>query len=265
MITITSAQNPVIKDVKSLKSRKYREEKGLFFAEGSRIVEEAVKENNDVIYTIISEDYISENESSFLLDKLEKSTSRNYVVPSGLFKELSDTETPQGILAVIALKKYSFNDKAINNGLFLILDMIRDPGNMGTIIRTADAAGLTGVVITGGCVDAYNPKVVRSTMGSIFHIPLYYFDTGIDAIRFLKAKGIKIYASHLKGACSIYEADLTCPAAIIIGSEADGISEDTALQADMLVRIPMNGKAESLNASVAAGIIMYEAVRQRQK
>lgn len=263
MISIISSQNPLIKEVKSLKSRKDREAKGLFFVEGSRIVEEAANENTDIKYTVISEDYASGDEGRRLSGILEKSGCRNYMVPDGLYKQLTDTETPQGILAVIGLGERRTIDDTGSDDLYVILENIRDPGNMGTIMRTADAAGFTGVIVSSGCVDVYNTKVLRATMGSIFHIPVYYCSTAPDAVRLLKSKGIKVYASHLKGSCSLYEADMTVPASIVIGSEAEGVSEETALSADMLIRIPMPGRAESLNASVAAGIMMYEAVRQR--
>jgi len=263
MILISSNRNPLIKEVKSLKNKKDRDEKGLFFVEGCRIVEEALNGNSDIAYTIVSEEFNLGGGNGSFNKKLEGLGCNNYIVPGRLFREIAETETPQGILAVIRLKRQSLIDEAIKDGLYAILDMIRDPGNMGSIIRTADAAGFTGIAVTKGCVDVYNPKVLRSTMGSLFHIPIYHCDCAIDAIKLFKLKGIKIYSSHLTADCSIYEADMTTPLALIIGSEAGGVSGAAVLQADMLVRIPMAGKAESLNASVAAGIIMYEAVRQR--
>jgi RNA methyltransferase, TrmH family len=264
MILITSNQNSIVKEIKSLKNRRDREEKSLFFVEGVRIVEEAIKENADVRYSVLTEDFISCAENADLPGKLEKMGCRNYIVSDKLFKEISDTETPQGILAVIGMKQQDLESMVIKDSLFVILDSLRDPGNMGAIIRTADAAGFTGVLISRGCVDVYNPKVLRSTMGSIFHIPVFYCEDIIAAIKSIKGKGIKIYASHLMGESSIFETDMTAGTAIIVGSEAEGISSEAAAAADMLVSIPMCGRAESLNASVAAGIIMYEAVRQRR-
>lgn len=145
----------------------------------------------------------------------------------------------------------------------VILDSIQDPGNMGTIIRTADAAGFRGIIISKGCVDPYNPKVLRTTMGSIFHIPLHLCDNLKKTLTEIKASNIRIYATHLKGSKNYYETDMTGNVAIIIGNEANGISNESQLMADELIRIPMPGKAESLNASVAAGLLMYESLRQR--
>lgn len=134
---------------------------------------------------------------------------------------------------------------------------------MGTIIRTADAAGFTGIIVSQGCVDVYNPKVLRSTMGSIFHIPLFFSDNLGETIQILKSKGTKIYAAHLKGTSNYFQLDMHNDTAIIIGNESKGISAEIAALADELVKIPMIGKAESLNASVAAALLMYESVRQR--
>jgi rRNA methylases len=262
MNLITSSQNAVIKDVKSLKSRKAREDKELFYVEGSRIVDEALKDNADIIEVIVAEAFAIDPQNESMLSRMDLLNIKVYYIADKLFKELTDTETPQGILAVMKIKKTDPDNIAKNKGLFVILDSIRDPGNMGTIIRTADAAGFSGIIVSKGCVDVYNPKVLRSTMGSIFHIPIYQYDKTIDAIRFIKTKGYKVLASHLDGSVSVFDAKIGESAAIVIGSEAEGISEEAAAMADILVRIPMAGRAESLNASVAAGILMYEAVRQ---
>lgn len=265
MINITSGQNPLIKEARSLKNRKDREEKGLFFIEGVRIIEEALKENTDLKYIIASDGFISAGRNGRLPDMLKNRGVNFIVVPDSLFRELSDTETPQGILAVVGIKKPVLSAAVKPDGLYAILDSIRDPGNMGTIIRTADAAGFDGIVVTKGSVDVFNPKVLRSTMGSVFHVPIYQSEDISDAISLFKSGGLKVYASHVDGTGSIYEADMTVGTVIIIGSEAEGISGEAVLQADLLVRVPMPGRAESLNASVAAGIMMFEAVRQRNK
>lgn len=263
MIDITSSRNPVIREVRSLKNRKDREEKGLFFIEGARIVEEALASGAALSYVIMAESFVHGPDGLAASRKIGAAGVKCYIVPDSLFDALGDTKTPQGILAVSEIKAPGLPDAGFEKGLFVVLDGVRDPGNMGTIIRTADAAGFTGVIATAGCVDVYNPKVLRSTMGSIFHIPVFFQDDIAGTIRLLKSKGVRIVASHLSGGCSIYEADMTMPSALVIGSEAEGISRETAAAADVFVRIPMPGSAESLNASVAAGVMMYEAVRQR--
>lgn len=263
MNLISSSQNDVIKRLKSLKSRKGREETGLFYVEGFRSVDEAIKEKTDIAEIVVSQEFLSNSHNENILSRIDFLNITEHLLTDKLFKEITDTETPQGILAIMKIKKLDPDNIAGNEGLFLILDSIRDPGNMGTIIRTADAAGFSGVVVSRGCVDVYNPKVLRSTMGSIFHIPIYQFDDIMDAIRFMKSRGLRMLATHLEGNVSAFEVHMSGGVAIIIGSEAEGVSAEAISMADTLVRIPMVGKAESLNASVAAGILMYEAVRQR--
>ena len=263
MILISSSQNPVVKEIKSLKSRRDREKKGLYYVEGLRIVEEALKENADIAELAVSEEFASYHQDAGLLGKIEKLNIKTYLFTPKLFKEITDTETPQGILAIMRIRKHELKHELDKNGLYVILDSIRDPGNMGTIIRTADAAGFSGVILSKGCVDVYNPKVLRSTMGSVFHMPVYQVGDVLETTKFLKLNGVSIYVSHLEGKVSIFEADMISGAAIVIGSEAEGVCEELKAMADLLVRIPMPGKAESLNASIAAGIMIYEAVRQR--
>lgn len=263
MIDITSSQNAVIKEVRSLKNRKDREEKGLFFIEGVRIVEEALAAGAAIRYTVMAESFEQGSDGHDASGKIGSAGVKSYVVPDRLFDTLGDTRTPQGVLAVAEIKPPELREACFADSLFVVLDSVRDPGNMGTIIRTADAAGFTGVIASGGCVDVYNPKVLRSTMGSVFHIPVYFYGDIVEIISLLKSKGVRVVASQLSGGYSIYQTDLTVPTALVIGSEAEGISKEAAAAADQLVKIPMPGRAESLNASIAAGVIMYEAVRQR--
>ncbi len=262
MIDITSSQNRIVKEVRSLKNRRDREEKGLFFIEGVRMLEEALAAGAETEYAVMAEAFGQGPAGLDMRERLEAAGVKCHTVPSSLFDTLGDTKTPQGVLAVLRIKASDIMEACFTGGLFVILDGVRDPGNMGTIIRTADAAGFAGVIAAGGCVDLYNPKVLRSTMGSLFHIPVYFYEDTAGVIGLLKSKGVRVAASSLSGGCSIYRADLTAPAALIVGSEAEGISRETAAAADILVKIPMPGRAESLNASVAAGIMIYEAVRQ---
>ncbi|PNT93528.1 23S rRNA (guanosine(2251)-2'-O)-methyltransferase RlmB [Clostridium thermosuccinogenes] len=265
MNIITSSQNPVVKEVKSLKIRKHRDEKGLFFIEGTRFVEEALKEKAGICKIVITDAFHSNPANGELLNRIKSAGYETYILSDRLFREISDTENPQGILAVIRRKTYSLEDILSGSSFLLILDSLQDPGNLGTIIRTADAAGVDGVILSKGSVDLYNPKVLRSTMGSVFHVPALYADDLTKAIGIVKSAGFKVYAAHLKGKTSYFNVDLKKNIAVIIGNEANGIREEVAEQADMLVKIPMSGKAESLNASVAAGLLMYEVVRSRLK
>lgn len=259
---ITSNQNSLIKEIKGLEIRKNREEKGLFIAEGLRFVEEAIKEKAQIDKIVVSNMFLESKSGSDIIDKIYNMGLSCYGVTDKIFKEISDTQTPQGILAVIKKKDAELSDIIKCNNKIVMLESLQDPGNMGTIIRTADAAGMTGVILSKGCVDVYNRKVLRSTMGSVFHLPIHRTDDFVGVINKFKEKGIKVYASHLDGSMDYYDIDECHNAAVIIGNEANGISDEAAMAADCLVKIPMPGRAESLNASVAAGILMYEVLRK---
>ncbi|NJD02226.1 MAG: RNA methyltransferase [Ruminiclostridium sp.] len=263
MILISSNKNPVFKEIISLKNRRDREEKGLYYVEGLRIVEEALNGNADIAGIAISEEFAADSRNTGILSRIEVLKVKSYLFTSKLFKEITDTETPQGILAIMGIRKHELKHGLDKNGLYVIMYSIRDPGNLGTIIRTADAAGFSGVILSKGCVDLYNPKVLRSTMGSVFHIPVYQAGDISEMIKLLKSNTIRILVSHLEGKVGLFETDMSLGAALVIGSEAEGVCEELRASADVLVRIPMFGKAESLNASVAAGVMIYEAVRQR--
>lgn len=263
MIKLTASKNPLIKEVRSLKNRDEREEKSLYFIEGVRFVEEALKEKADIKYAIVSETFFKNAGINSIMKNISDNRIKCYMIPDSLFSSISDTKNPQGILAVLGFERKKLNESSLNGGMLIILDKIKDPGNMGTIIRTADAAGCECIILPDGCVDIYNPKVLRSTMGSVYHIPVYHCGSVIEAADFLRIKDYRVCASHLEGSVNIYEANLTGNLALIIGSEAEGISEDAAQSSDMLVKIPMKGRAESLNASVAAGVMLFEAMRQR--
>lgn len=262
MIRLTGSQNPLVKEIRALKNKSGREEKGHFFIEGMRFVAEALKEKIHIRYLMVSDTFSTDAASAELLQSIDDKVDC-YMLTDSLFASISDTQNPQGILAVLDLKKEQLEHADLNGGLLVLLDEIKDPGNMGTIIRTADAAGCEGVVVPAGCVDIYNPKVLRATMGSIFHIPVYHCEKIEAAVKIVRENGFKICASHLEGATSIYDADLTGSVALVIGSESEGIGKETVKAADMLLKIPMPGRAESLNASVAAGIMIFEAARQR--
>lgn len=263
MNIIQSSQNNTIKEIKALHLKKNRDAQGLFFVEGIRFVNDAVENGQTIIKVIISDKLENLNGGSELIKKVTSACDDCYIVPEKLFKEISDTQTPQGVLAVLKKREFAFNDVIEQGNSLVILDSLQDPGNVGTIIRTADAAGVSAVLMSKGCVDLYSPKVLRSTMGSVFHMPIFEGLHINETISMLKQSGYKVIASHLAGENNYFEEDLTGKSAIIIGNEANGISDETAQLADRLVKIPMPGKAESLNVSVAASVMIYEIVRQR--
>ena len=205
-----------------------------------------------------------------------------YVVSDKVFDSISDTGTPQGILALVRQKvndlsnvlsekneKDSLDSNSADNGLnvsdnafILIIEKLQDPGNLGTIIRTAEGAGVTGIIISSDSVDIYNPKVVRSTMGSLFRVPIYVSDDLIKDIECLKENKVTVYGAHLKGE-NIYDKDFKRACAFLIGNEGNGLSEEVSRTAEELIKIPMKGNVESLNAATSTAVIAYEVLRQR--
>lgn len=223
-----------------------RRQESLFIVEGERICAEVPE---DLCETIcVSESYAASHKAEDAL-----------IFSDEIFKSLSDTVNPQGILAVVKQPSYSLEEiigKRSGEALYILLDDIRDPGNLGTIIRTAEAAGAKGVIMSPGCADIFNPKVIRSTMGSIFRVPFVCTELSF-AIADMKEKKISIYAACLDAEGYYNEEKYGEKNAFIIGNEASGISEKTVLLADKKIKIPMAGQAESLNAAVSAAVIMY--------
>ncbi len=260
---LQSNKNSTIKDIKSLQQRKNRDSKGLFFIEGLRFVKEAFDLQEQIEMVVVSERLLEESESALLVTDVEAKGIKCIAVPDKLFCEISDTQTPQGIMAVMKKQKYDLSSTIEKSSFVVVLDSLQDPGNLGTILRTADAAGADCIILSKGCVDIYSPKVLRATMGSIFHVPVIDGIQIEEALQTLKAVGHKIVASHLAGVNNYFETELTAKTTIVIGNEANGISDITVKQADILVKIPMPGKAESLNAAIAAAVMMYEVTRQR--
>ncbi len=238
-----------LKEIKSLIDRhSARKKSGMFVVEGIRMVREIPEE--DLEELIISESYLMEYQSGEKREGYKTS-----VISEASFRKLSDTVHPQGILAVVRQKQYSLNDLA-KGKLVLILEGIQDPGNLGTIVRTAEAAGAGGILMDRNTADIYSPKVVRSTMGSVFRVPFAYTDELLQETDRLKKAGYTIYAAHLQGE-PMREVKIREPRAILIGNEGSGLSEEAAGAADQRIRIPMKGKVESLNAAVAAALLMF--------
>lgn len=191
--------------------------------------------------------------------------SRHEIVTDEVMRVMSDTQTPQGILALCRQFSYSLSDILGKEQMHLaILETIQDPGNLGTILRAGEGAGVTGVIMNRTTADIYNPKVIRSTMGSIYRVPFFYTDDLEETIKQVKEAGVRLFAAHLKGERSYDEEDYTGNTGFLIGNEANGLSSETADAADCYIKIPMLGQVESLNAAVAASILMYETARQRR-
>ena len=260
MQRISSKDNSLIKHIKRLKEKKYRDEYGEYVVEGLKLIKEALQENADIKHIVVCDGCDnSETIESHL--KYEMARLDFIYVPQNIFKLLSDVENPQGVLAVIG-KPNKEADINLNEDIILALDDIQDPGNLGTILRTADSVGLKQILVSKGTADAYNPKVVRSTMGAIFRVKVIECDNLKETLKLLQSKEYKVMTTSLKAKKTIYEVDYK-KKVIVIGNEANGVSKDIINFADEKVIIPMLGKTESLNASVATGVILYEYVRQK--
>ena len=186
-------------------------------------------------------------------------------VSDTVFRQMCDTQTPQGILTVLRSPSYDMEDLLRKkNPLLIVLEDLQDPGNAGTILRTGEGAGVSGIFLTRTCVDITNPKVIRGTMGSIYRVPFFYVEDVPSLKEMLKGRGIRFFAAHLQGRNQYYEESYQGGSAFLIGNEGKGLTEEAAEAADCLIRIPMEGQVESLNAAMAAGILMYEAARQRR-
>ena len=249
---------------------KARREDGVFLAEGTKMFLEAPIERIRNVF--VSESFFKaesqkqENgENSPCLGKLN--TCGYEVVSDAVFEKISDTMTPQGILCVMNRFTYTLEDLLIRRDpTLMVLEDLQDPGNLGTIVRTGEGAGIDGVIMSKGCVDIYNPKTIRSTMGSLYRVPFVYTDDLEGTIQELKKKGVHFYAAHLKGKHFYDEVDYTAGGGIgfLIGNEGNGLRDATADLADCYIKIPMEGQVESLNAAIAATILMYEAYRQKR-
>lgn len=257
---ITSPANKKIKEIQALnKKSSYRRETGLFTVEGVRMFREIPEDRMEQVF--VSESFLKGADQE-VREKILG--SRHEVVQDSVFPALSDTRTPQGILAAVRQVRHSLSELVREDACILILETIQDPGNLGTMLRAGEGAGLTGIVCDGGTADLYNPKVIRSTMGSIFRVPVVAADDLHAAVRALKAEGVRIFAAHLKGRRDYDRESYTGPSAFMIGNEAAGLKDETAALADALVKIPMLGRVESLNAAVAASVLLYELARQRR-
>ncbi len=261
---ITSESNSMIKHVKSLAMKKSREKHRQFVIEGLRMVDEAIRHQVPLEYLLYTDHLLEINGGAELLQRLPQGL-QVFNIPDKLLRLLTDTENPQGLVAVVKMQETCLHDLRLKEDLFLlVLDRLQDPGNMGTIIRTAEAAGVDGIILTKGSVDPFNSKNLRATMGAIFHIPIFQCNDNNEWLSFVKEKGIRVLASGLEGSVDYCSPSYAGNIAIVIGNEANGVSEELLNLADSVVKIPIFGRIESLNASVAAAILIYKAVEFRR-
>lgn len=255
---LQSKDNSIIKEAKKLKEKRLRAFNSQFLVEGFRFVEEALKSSFKVPQIFLNESNLDKWQSCNL-DKMLQDSTKIYLVKETIFKQLSETENPQGVIAVVNKINVPTVKK---DGIYVLVDRIQDPGNLGTIIRSSHAAGASGVIVTKGTVDVYNEKTLRSTMGSIFNIPIIEDDNLYFTLA-LKQSNFKLIVSSLQDSTDFYNVNLNQNIIIAVGNEGSGISEEIYSLGDIKVKIPMPGKAESLNVAVATSVMLFEAVRQK--
>ncbi|TYR82203.1 RNA methyltransferase [Priestia megaterium] len=248
MKRIDSVKNPQVKQWKKLHEKKERDRQGVFIVEGFHLVEEALKTKSRIKELVVADSI--QIPSHWNVDDVSIT-----IVNEAIMKVISDTETPQGVAAVC----YQTQQEDIMNTAtrILLLDAIQDPGNLGTIIRTADAAGLDAIVVGDGSVDVYNSKVIRSTQGAIFHVPILKKSELLDIIALLKERGISIYGTSLKNGEVFTNVQPSSSFALVVGNEGNGVSERVLAETNQNLYIPIYGKSESLNVAIASGILLY--------
>lgn len=264
---ITSTANAKVRRLVNLRrKRKARDEEQVFLAEGLRMFREVPAVRLREIY--VTETFYKKERG--IIEQVLSEGGRDRIalemLSDTVFGYVSDTKTPQGILCVVEQMNHT-PDEVVGKACphILVLDHLQDPGNLGTIFRTAEGAGVTGILMDRECVDIYNPKTIRSTMGSVYRIPFCYTKDLAGAVRRLKKAGIRTYAAHLKGTRDYDEEDYCKPCAFLIGNEGNGLTQEIAELADTYIKIPMKGEVESLNAAIAASVLMFEAARQRRR
>jgi TrmH family RNA methyltransferase len=257
---INSISNKKIKELKQLKQKKYRTMYSKFFIEGIRFVEDAILKKANISEVFYSENIYSTDRGKILIENLKNLGININLVSNAVFSEISDTVNTQGIIATI-----EFNEnisEIIEGDFFLVLDRIQDPGNLGTIIRTADSGGIDGIFLIKGTSDIYNPKTLRSTMGSIFDMKFFHVSQD-EMADIAKRNGIKIISTYLNTEKYYFDVEVSEKIAVVIGNEGNGISDEMIAVSDELVKIPIYGNAESLNAAIASAIIIYEYANRK--
>lgn len=262
---ITSSQNPEIKFLSALTKRKYREKHRVFVIEGIRIIEDAFSSGGEFVQVFYSSALSKNPRGVQLLKRLERAGVSKILVEERLFNQITETKTPQGLLAILRQPDVTFNDLLIRESLYrhiIFIDGVQDPGNLGTILRTVAGAGWSGALLTKGTVDLYNPKCLQATMGAIHKLPICKIDDLANIFLELRLAGYQIIATDVRAEELYYQVDFKVPSVVIVGNEGHGINDHLLSQVDRLVKIPLAVDAESLNVSIATGIVVYEGVRQ---
>jgi len=262
---IDSPANKKVKLAAALKQRKQREKNGLFVAEGIRLCEMAADAGWKMEFCLLTSHVREQERGKEIIEKLDRQACPLYEVPEHIFAKAAGTDNPQGIMVIMAQKNPSLPDKPERDKpLYVVMDGVQDPGNAGTIIRTADAVGADGVILLKGSVDVYGDKTVRSTMGSIFHVPIYNGVTVKELTTFIQSSDLQLLATALdETATPIFDQKLTQGTAVVLGNEGNGVSKEMLAVAQKTY-IPMYGQTESLNVGMSAAIVLYEALRQRR-
>ena len=261
---ITSLQNEKLKSFSRLYRRKYREKTNRYVAEGINLIEEALKNGAELDSVFIREDFAEEAEGKALAERLTEQGCDLFLLSRVLFDRTVNTETPQGIAAAVKqpdchVGRFCEGDPSN----ILVLDRLQDPGNLGTIIRTADAAGFRRILVMKGTADLFSPKTVRAAAGSLYRMKFAYGDEPREVLSLLGSHGFQTVCTSPRAEINYFDADISRSTALIIGNEANGACDVFLQGADLLINIPMEGSIESLNAGTAASVIMYESVRQR--
>jgi len=257
MEIITSADNRAVKQTAALQQKKYRDAEGLFVIEGEKFTRE-IPPGWPVRYFMLSDAYAAVNDASRY-----EARAKTYNVPERVFAKMSNAAAPQGVLAVCEKKEMPVSDILRTDSFVVMLSGVNDPGNAGTLIRTAYAGGAGGVVADSSCADVYNPKTLQASAGAVFHIPVACGADARETIKLFNISGFMTAAADIKAETYPYLLDFTKKCVIIIGNESHGLAPDAVSLCKSRVKIPMPGGAESLNAAVAGGVLIYEAARQR--
>lgn len=262
MLEISSSKNPTIKEIKSLSRKKNRWKEKLFILEGIKVIEEAIESSFKIKYILFTDKLALVEGGSEFFEEI-KGRTETIKVSKEVFKDITDLENPQGVIAVVEFKDLDLEILyKKENPSIIFLDALNDPGNLGTIIRTADAFKIDAIVLGENSVDPYNPKVVRATMASILRVPIYNVEDNKTFFHNMKKNDINIITTSLKGK-PLDKDEFINAFVVVIGNEASGVGEALLKESDKQIKIPMPGGAESLNAGVAASIIMYEAMKSR--
>jgi TrmH family RNA methyltransferase len=263
LAVISSAANPLIKRMRLLADRKHRRREGAFVVQGVQPVWQAVEAGADIEALIVAPDLLSQAATAAMVAQQQDRGIRVARISGALFARLADRDGPSGLAAIVRARAAALGDlRVLPRSMFVALHEVGNPGNLGTIIRTADAAGAAGVVLIGQTTDPFDPAAVKATMGALFSVPVAHVPAADEFFAWTAEHGVTVAAAAAGAAGTFWDAELPVPLAILLGSEGSGLPASILARGDLQVRIPMTGTAESLNLAVAAGILMYEARRQ---